>query len=91
MRKEYYGSFPLKQASNRRSTSLKEGDKSKVKRLHESFKRWHKVIRRSKNPATGFALVEGFNIQCNFLRPHEALFEGTPASASGIVLPPEDG
>ncbi len=91
MRKEYYSRFPWKRTNHRRSPGLKGGDKNRIERFHGTFKERYKVMRGMKNPATAFALVKGFNIQYNFLRPHEALFDGTPAAAAGIILPFEDG
>ena len=87
-----YGSLRKdRNAKHVRSPGLKKGDKNGIERFHGTFKERYKVMRGLKNPATGFALVKGFNLHYNFLRPHEALGERTPAEAAGIRLPFEDG
>lgn len=87
-----YGSLKkARRVQHVRSPGLKTGNKNRIERFHGTFKERYKVMRGLKNPETGFALVKGFNLQYNFLRPHEALDGRTPAESAGIALPFEDG
>lgn len=60
------------------------------------IERWYGTLKDRTKPMRGLeipetAILKGWPIHYNFLRPHESLGGRTPAEASGINLPFEDG
>ena len=59
-----------------------------IERFHSTLKDRLKPMRGLKNPN---AVMDGFRIHYNYIRPHQSLKGKTPAQASGIDLPFNDG
>lgn len=57
---------------------------NRMERYHGTFKERSKVMRAIKKPNSAF--IEGQRIYYNYLRPHAALDDKTPAQAAGIEL-----
>jgi len=62
-----------------------------IERFHNTLKERTKVMRGVQSIKTGRAILDGFVIFYNWLRPHETLQERTPAQASGINLDLDGG
>lgn len=62
-----------------------------VERLNGTVKDRTRVMRGLKNPETASVILKGFSIYYNYLREHESLGMKTPAIASKVDLPFEDG
>lgn len=60
---------------------------SEIERWHGTVKARTKVMRGLKNFETAHNFVDGFLGYYNYLRPHEALENKTPAEVSGISYP----
>jgi putative transposase len=60
---------------------------AKIERWHGTVKARTKVMRDLKNFETALDFVAGFLAFYNYLRPHEALENKTPAEVSGIEYP----
>lgn len=91
IKKAYWSKHLDRRVTHDRSPGLKAGNKNKIERFHSTLKGKYHAMRGLKNTETGHTLLRGFIIQYNYLRPHEALDGLTPAEASGIKLPFEDG
>ncbi|HYM40764.1 MAG TPA: DDE-type integrase/transposase/recombinase, partial [Thermoplasmata archaeon] len=91
IKKVYWSNRLDRRVAHDRSPGLKAGNKNRIERFHSTLKGRYNGMRGLKNPETGHVLLKGFIIQYNYLRPHEALDDLTPAEASGIKLPFEDG
>lgn len=66
----------------------KENTNNAIERFHSTLKDRLKPMRGMQNP---HAVLDGFRIHYNYLRVHQSLDGQTPAQASGIDLPFEDG
>lgn len=60
---------------------------SRIERWHGTIKARTKVMRGLKNLESAHDFVEGFLAYYNYMRPHEALENKTPAEAAGIHYP----
>lgn len=58
-----------------------------VERFHGTLKSRTKVMRGMKNRETAKIILSGYLIYYNFLRPHQALKDKTPAEVAGIKFP----
>ena len=68
-----------------------EANNNMIERFHGTLKERTKVMRHLKRAETAHAILDGFTIEYNFLREHEAIGGLTPAAKAGIDLPFEDG
>ena len=59
----------------------------KIERFHSTLKQRTKVMRGLKNIETAHDFVEGWLVHYNYLRPHTALNDKTPAEVAGIDFP----
>jgi len=59
----------------------------KIERFHETLKQRTKTMRGLKNIETAHDFIQGWLVYYNYLRPHTALDERTPAEAAGIDYP----
>ncbi len=59
-----------------------------MERLNGEFRDREKVMRGVKR--TDSAIIKGYQIYHNFIRPHEALGGKTPAEAAGITIEGEN-
>jgi len=59
----------------------------KIERFHETLKQRTKVMRGLKNIETAQDFVNGWLVHYNYLRPHTALDDKTPAEVAGIDFP----
>lgn len=91
MRKVFYSRYADRRVKHQRSPGINTGDKNRIERWHGTLKERYKVMRGLKNMETGHAILRGLTIQYDLMRPHMALGDRTPAQASGIDLPFEDG
>ncbi|MFC2007708.1 IS6 family transposase [Chloroflexota bacterium] len=62
-------------------------DTQKIERFHGTLKARTKVMRGLKNIETAHDFVEGWLVHYNYLRPHDALDDKTPAEVAGIAFP----
>lgn len=68
--------------------STVEGEStSKIERWHGTLKQRTKVMRGLKNLESAIDFTNGYLAYYNFLRPHEALNNRTPADVAGISYP----
>jgi len=58
-----------------------------IERFHETLKQRTKVMRGLKNFETAHDFVQGWLVHYNYLRPHTALKDKTPAEVAGIDFP----
>jgi len=64
-----------------------EDNTQKIERFHETLKQRTKVMRGLKNIETALDFVNGWLVHYNYLRPHTALEDKTPAEVAGIEFP----
>jgi putative transposase len=64
-----------------------EDNTQKIERFHESLKQRTKVMKGLKNLESAHEFIEGWLVYYNYLRPHQALQDKTPAEVAGIVYP----
>ncbi len=60
---------------------------ARIERLHGSIRSRTKVMRGLKDVSTAADFAEGWAFNYNYIRPHEALGNKTPAEAAGIKFP----
>ena len=58
-----------------------------IERLHGSIKQRTKVMRGLKSIPSAYLFMDGWATHYNFIRPHEALCDKTPAHKAGLVSP----
>jgi len=58
-----------------------------IERFHETLKQRTKVMRGLKNIETAHDFIQGWLVHYNYLRPHTALDDKTPAEMAGIDFP----
>jgi len=75
--------IPIKGLTARFNTNL-------IERFHGTLKDRTKVMRGLKKLKTSKLLLNGWLVQYNFFRPHEALGDRTPAEKAGIKFPFKD-
>lgn len=63
------------------------GSKNIIERFHGTLKARTKVMRGLKKRETAKLILDGWLVHYNFLRPHEALGDKTPAQKAGIRFP----
>ena len=64
-----------------------EDSTQKIERFHSTLKQRTKVMRGLKNIETAHDFVDGWLVHYNYLRPHTALDDKTPAEVAGIAFP----
>jgi len=64
-----------------------EDNTQKIERFHGTLKQRTKVMRGLKNIETALDFVNGWLVHYNYLRPHDALDDKTPAEVAGIDFP----
>jgi putative transposase len=62
-------------------------DTQKIERFHSTLKARTKVMRGLKNFESARDFLDGWLVHYNYLRPHEALKDKTPAEVAGIAYP----
>ncbi len=75
--------IPIKGLTAQLNTNL-------IERFHGTLKDRTKVMRGLKKLKTAKLLLNGWLVHYNFLRPHEALGDKTPAEKAGIKFPFKD-
>jgi transposase-like protein len=58
-----------------------------IERFHETLKQRTKVMRGLKNIETAHDFISGWLVHYNYLRPHTALNDRTPAQVAGVDYP----
>lgn len=58
-----------------------------IERFHETLKQRTKTMRGLKNMESAHDFIQGWLVHYNYLRPHTALGDRTPAEAAGIDYP----
>jgi len=64
-----------------------EDNTQMIERFHETLKQRTKVMRGLKNIESARDFLDGWLVHYNYLRPHTALNDKTPAEVAGIVFP----
>jgi len=64
-----------------------EDNTQKIERFHGTLKQRTKVMRGLKNLESAIGFVAGWLVHYNYLRPHDALGDKTPAEVAGIDFP----
>ena len=64
-----------------------ENNTQMIERFHETLKQRTKVMRGLKNLETAHDFINGWLVHYNYLRPHTALNDRTPAQVAGIEYP----
>ncbi len=64
-----------------------EDNTQKVERFHGTLKQRTKIMRGLKNLESAIDFTNGWLVHYNYLRPHEALDDKTPAEVAGIDYP----
>jgi len=59
----------------------------KIERFHETLKQRTKTMRGLKNIESAFDFISGWLVHYNYIRPHTALNDRTPAEVAGIDYP----
>jgi len=67
-----------------------EDNTQKIERFHETLKQRTKVMRGLKNTESALDFLNGWLVHYNYLRPHTALGDKTPAEMAGIDYPYKD-
>jgi transposase-like protein len=57
-----------------------------VERLNGTVRGRNKTMRGLEDSSTAQAIIEGFRIYYNFIRPHQALAGRTPSEQAGIAV-----
>lgn len=60
---------------------------NKIERFHGTMREKDKIMRGWKGNRNAQALLDGYRVWYNFVRPHQALNGLTPSQASGIDIP----
>ncbi|MFC1987979.1 transposase [Chloroflexota bacterium] len=77
-----------KGAEHRQGTPFKlEDNTNLIERFHGTLKARTKVMRGLKNMESAIEFTKGWLVHYNYLRPHEALHDKTPAEMAGIAYP----
>lgn len=63
---------------------------SQIERFHGTLKARTKVMRGLKSLESAIEFTQGWLVHYNYLRPHEALNDRTPAKVAGIDYPHDD-
>jgi len=80
-----------KDAEHRQGSPFSVTDNtSLIERFHGTLKQRTKVMRGLKNIETAHDFTDGWLVHYNYLRPHEALNDKTPAKVAGIDYPYEN-
>lgn len=70
------------------SSPFASGDNTqKIERFHGTLKQRTKIMRGLKNLKSAVDFVNGWLVHYNYLRPHAALADKTPAEVAGINYP----
>jgi len=64
-----------------------EDNTQMIERFHETLKQRTKVMRGLKNIESAHDFIDGWLVHYNYLRPHTALDDKTPAEVAGIDYP----
>lgn len=64
-----------------------EDNTQMIERFHETLKQRTKVMRGLKNIESAHDFIDGWLVHYNYLRPHTALKDKTPAEVAGIDYP----
>ena len=64
-----------------------ENNTQLIERFHETLKQRTKVMRGLKNIESAHDFIDGWLVHYNYLRPHTALNDRTPAEVAGIDFP----
>jgi transposase-like protein len=64
-----------------------EDNTQMIERFHETLKQRTKVMRGLKNMESAIGFIAGWLVHYNYLRPHTALNDKTPAEMTGIEYP----
>ncbi len=64
-----------------------ENNTQMIERFHETLKQRTKVIRGLKNIESAHDFISGWLVHYNYIRPHTALNDRTPAEVAGIDYP----
>jgi putative transposase len=84
----YLDVFYGKDAEHRQGSPFsKEDNTSLIERWHGTLKQRTKVMRGLKNFETALDFTDAYLAYYNYLRPHEALNNKTPAEVAGISYP----
>lgn len=84
----YSDVFYGKDTEHRRGGIARAGDNTqKIERFHETLKQRTKVMRGLKNMESAIDFIDGWLVHYNYLRPHHALDDKTPAEVAGIKYP----
>jgi len=67
-----------------------EDNTQMIERFHETLKQRTKVMRGLKNIESAHDFISGWLVHYNYLRPHTALDDKTPAEVAGIDYPYEN-
>ncbi len=67
-----------------------EDNTQMIERFHETLKQRTKTMRGLKNLESALAFIAGWLVHYNYLRPHTALNDKTPAEMAGIDFPYEN-
>jgi len=67
-----------------------EDNTQKIERFHETLKQRTKVMRGLKNTESALDFLNGWLVHYNYLRPHTALGDRTPAEIASIDYPYKD-
>ena len=85
---KYYLVYKIREVQNIRSVSIRhEGLNANVERLNGTVRDREIVMRGMDKQKTAQDLVDAMRIHYNFIRPHMALENKTPAEEAGIKLP----
>jgi putative transposase len=61
-----------------------------IERFHSTLKTRTKVMRGLKSIDTAIQFTDGWIVHYNYLRPHQALHDKTPAQKAGVIYPFKD-
>ncbi len=67
-----------------------EDNTQMIERFHETLKQRTKVMRGLKNIESAHDFIDGWLVHYNYIRPHTALDDRTPAEVAGIDYPYEN-
>jgi len=90
-RKVFWTRYKAERPEYVRSVGIRSGNTNKVERLHGTLKDRTKAMRGFKKEQSCEAILNGWRIYYNLLKPHISLNGKTPAQASEIELPIENG
>jgi transposase-like protein len=82
--------FPTKEEHNtqhiRCAEDIHPSNNYRVERLHNTIREREKIMRGMQNDKTAKIIMDGFKDYYNYLRPHMALDNSTPAKHAGVDL-----